>query len=43
MSLRRLTQYVVYMNAAGQAVNPVTGRTIDPADPYWHIELEAAP
>lgn len=31
--------YVVYQNAAGQAVNPVTGNTVSRSDPYWHIPL----
>ncbi|WP_198938730.1 hypothetical protein [Mycobacterium sp. NS-7484] len=31
--------YVSYENSAGQAVNPVTGRTISRSDPYWHIPL----
>jgi hypothetical protein len=31
--------YVNYMNAQGQAVNPVTGQTIGKKDPYWHIPL----
>ena len=29
--------YGVYMNAAGQGVDPVTGRTLPPADPLRHI------
>lgn len=28
--------YVSYANARGQTVNPWTGRTIAPADPWWH-------
>lgn len=32
--------YVVYQNAAGQAVNPVTGNTVGRSDPYWHIPLQ---
>lgn len=32
--------YAVYENAAGQAVNPITGRTISKHDPYWHIPLQ---
>jgi hypothetical protein len=33
--------YVVYMNnePIPQAVNPLTGRTVDPSDPYRHIRL----
>lgn len=31
--------YVTYMNGGGQAVNPLTGRTLQPSDPLWHIEL----
>lgn len=31
--------YVSYENSAGQAVNPVTGKTISKKDPYWHIPL----
>jgi len=30
---------VTYMNANGQSVNPWTGRTVDPWDPYAHIPL----
>jgi hypothetical protein len=29
--------YAVYMNQLGQTVNPLTGRTISPADPLSHI------
>jgi hypothetical protein len=29
--------YGVYMNAAGQTVNPFTGRTIPNSDPYAHL------
>jgi hypothetical protein len=32
--------YVVYMNEAGQTVNPLTGRTIPPNDPFAHIALK---
>jgi RHS repeat-associated protein len=28
--------YVSYSNAAGQAINPYTGRTISRSDPFWH-------
>lgn len=28
--------YVSYGNASGQTVNPWTGRTIDPGNPWWH-------
>ena len=31
--------YVTYMNSGGQAVNPLTGRTLQPSDPLWHIPL----
>ncbi|MFG2776012.1 polymorphic toxin-type HINT domain-containing protein [Streptomyces sp. NPDC048350] len=31
--------YVVYMNKAGQSVNPLTGQTIGRADPYNHIRI----
>lgn len=31
--------YVSYMNKGGQAVNPLTGGTLQPSDPLWHIEL----
>lgn len=34
------TGYAVYENGAGQAVNPVSGKTISRDDPYWHIPLE---
>ncbi len=30
--------YVSYGNASGQTVHPWTGRTIDPANPWWHWE-----
>lgn len=33
------TGYSSYTNAAGQTVNPTTGRTISPSDPWWHIPL----
>ena len=29
--------YVAYMNEAGQTVNPLTGRTVLPSDPFAHI------
>lgn len=32
--------YVSYSNAGGQTVNPYTGRTVSPSDPWWHIELK---
>jgi len=33
--------YVVYMNAAGQSVNPLTGRTtVGKADPYAHLPID---
>jgi RHS repeat-associated protein len=31
--------YVSYSNTAGQAVDPYTGRTVSPSDPWWHIPL----
>jgi RHS repeat-associated protein len=31
--------YVTYMNSGGQTVSPLTGRTLQPSDPLWHIEL----
>ena len=31
--------YVVYMNSAGQTVNPLTGRTVSNVDPFAHIPL----
>lgn len=31
--------YVSYMNSGGQVVNPLTGRTLQPSDPLWHIPL----
>lgn len=31
--------YVTYENSLGQAVNPLTGKTIGRSDPYWHIPL----
>ncbi|MFE0688237.1 polymorphic toxin-type HINT domain-containing protein [Streptomyces xiamenensis] len=31
--------YVVYHNASGQKVNPLTGQTIGNSDPYAHIKL----
>ncbi|MET9538047.1 polymorphic toxin-type HINT domain-containing protein [Streptomyces sp. NPDC006553] len=31
--------YVVYMNKAGQSVNPLTGQTVSKADPYNHIRI----
>lgn len=32
--------YATYMNSQGQAVNPITGHTIQPSDPLWHIPLQ---
>ena len=32
--------YAVYMNKAGQTVNPLTGRTIGPSHPFAHIPLK---
>jgi hypothetical protein len=29
--------YGSYNNAAGQTVNPLTGQTISPSNPWWHI------
>jgi hypothetical protein len=31
--------YVAYMNEAGQTVNPLTGRTVLPSDPFAHVPL----
>jgi len=31
--------YVSYMNSGGQVVNPLTGKTLQPSDPLWRIEL----
>jgi hypothetical protein len=31
--------YASYFNAAGQTVNPLTGQTIAPSNPWWHIIL----
>jgi hypothetical protein len=31
--------YAVYMNSSGQTINPVTGRTVTPNDPYAHVPL----
>ncbi|MFD6322039.1 hypothetical protein ACFWOL_03990 [Streptomyces sp. NPDC058442] len=31
--------YVVYMNKAGQSVNPLTGQTVSKANPYNHIPI----
>jgi hypothetical protein len=28
---------VIYMNKFGQSVNPWTGQTVDPSDPWAHI------
>ncbi|MEV1008679.1 polymorphic toxin-type HINT domain-containing protein [Streptomyces sp. NPDC049881] len=33
--------YVVYHNASGQKVNPLTGQTIGNSDPYAHIPIPA--
>lgn len=32
--------YATYENAAGQTVNPLTGRTIPTSDAWWHIPLQ---
>jgi hypothetical protein len=32
--------YAVYMNKAGQTVNPLTGQTIGPSHPFAHIPLK---
>ena len=29
--------YGNYFNRNGQAINPYTGRTLEPSDPMWHI------
>jgi hypothetical protein len=31
--------YAVYMNDSGQTINPLTGKTVAPGDPYAHIPL----
>ncbi len=31
--------YVSYLNPGGQVVNPLTGETLQPSDPLWHIPL----
>lgn len=31
--------YVSYMNQSGQTVNPLTGQTVSPSDPWAHIPL----
>lgn len=31
--------YAVYMNGAGQTVNPLTGQTIGSSHPFAHIPL----
>jgi hypothetical protein len=31
--------YASYFNAAGQTVNPLTGQTVAPSNPWWHIVL----
>jgi hypothetical protein len=31
--------YVSYLNSGGQVVNPLTGETLQPSDPLWHIPL----
>ncbi len=28
---------VIYMNKQGRSVNPLTGRTVEPNDPWAHI------
>lgn len=28
--------YVSYFNEGGQTVNPFTGQTVSPSDPFWH-------
>jgi len=32
--------YIVYMNRAGQTVDPLTGRTIGPSHPFAHLPLK---
>lgn len=32
-----LNGYVSYMNSSGQIVSPLTGQTLQPSDPLWHI------
>ncbi|MEU6357521.1 polymorphic toxin-type HINT domain-containing protein [Streptomyces sp. NPDC047072] len=34
------TGYITYANEGGQFINPLTGKTIDRSDPYWHIEIK---
>jgi hypothetical protein len=31
--------YITYANKDGQFINPMTGQTVKPADPYWHIPI----
>jgi hypothetical protein len=32
--------YGSYGNAAGQTINPLTGQTIAPSNPWWHIPAQ---
>jgi len=32
--------YVVYSNSSGQTINPVSGQTVSPSNPFWHIEIK---
>jgi hypothetical protein len=34
--------YVAYMNEAGQTVNPLTGRTVLPSDPFAWVRARLA-
>ena len=31
--------YVNYSNSSGQSINPLTGQTVAPSSPWWHIPL----
>lgn len=33
------TGYITYANDMGQFINPLTGKTVGPSDPYWHISI----
>lgn len=33
------TGYITYANDMGQFINPLTGNTVGPSDPYWHIPI----
>jgi len=36
---QKYTDNVSYLNPGGQVVNPLTGETLQPSDPLWHIPL----